>query len=83
VATRSAQAHFRLGEATHRLSGWLTEGTNWAVRPANTRDNQMAGGKPKELINRNKGYLTPSKPSSSTTASHRYPQHTGKTRFLI
>jgi hypothetical protein len=38
----------------------------------------MAKGKHKKLTNRNQGYLASSEPSSPTTASLGYPQHTGK-----
>jgi hypothetical protein len=54
-----------------------------AARPASTRDNQMARGKHKNLKNRNQGYMASSEPSSPNTASHVYPQHTGKTRFWL
>ena len=43
------------------------------ARPANTRDNQMAKGKHKNISNRNQGYLASSEPSSPTTASPGYP----------
>jgi hypothetical protein len=40
---------------------------------ANTRDNQMARGKGKNISNRNQGYLASSEPSSPTTVSTGYP----------
>jgi hypothetical protein len=43
------------------------------ARPANTRDNQMARGKGKNISKRNQGYLVSSKPSSPTTVSPGYP----------
>jgi hypothetical protein len=42
------------------------------ARPANTRDNQVARGKGKNLSNRNQGYLASSETSSLTTASPGY-----------
>ena len=39
------------------------------ARPTNTRDNQMARGKHKNISNRNQGYLASLEPSSPTTAS--------------
>jgi hypothetical protein len=39
------------------------------ARATNTRNNQMVKGKHKKLTNRNKGYMSSSEPSSSTTAS--------------
>jgi hypothetical protein len=42
-------------------------------REGSTRDNQMAGGKHKNISNRNQGYLTSLEPSSPTIAS---PGHT-------
>ena len=41
--------------------------------PANTRDNQMAKGKCKNITNRNQGNMATSEPSSPTTASLGYP----------
>jgi hypothetical protein len=46
-----------------------------------TRDNQMAGGKNKNISSRNQVYLASSEPSSPTIASPGYTHHTGKTRF--
>jgi hypothetical protein len=43
------------------------------TRPTNTRDNQMAKDKLKNLTIRNQGYLATSEPSSPTTASPGYP----------
>jgi hypothetical protein len=43
------------------------------ARPANTRDNQMARGKGRNISNRNQGYLASSEPSSPTTASPGFP----------
>ena len=43
------------------------------ARPANTRDSQMAKGKCKNITNRNQVNIAPSKPSSPTTVSPRYP----------
>jgi hypothetical protein len=45
------------------------------ARPTNTRDNQMAEGKHKNISNRNQVYLASSKPSSPTTANTGYPIH--------
>jgi hypothetical protein len=42
-------------------------------RTVNTRDNQMARGKHKTINNRSQYTLASSEPSSSTTASPRYP----------
>jgi hypothetical protein len=39
----------------------------------NTRDNEMARGKGKNISNRNQGYLAPSEPSSPITVSPGYP----------
>jgi hypothetical protein len=39
------------------------------ARPPNTRDNQMARGKGKNISNRNKGYLASSETSSPNTVS--------------
>jgi hypothetical protein len=51
------------------------------ARPANTRDNQMATGKGKNISKGSQSYLASSEPSSHTTASPRYPQHTRKARL--
>jgi hypothetical protein len=48
------------------------------ARPFNTRGNQMAKGKGKNLTNRNRGYLASSEPSYSTTASPGYSQQLEK-----
>ena len=40
--------------------------------PANTKDNQIAKGKLKNINNRNQGNMVPSEPSSPTTASPGY-----------
>jgi hypothetical protein len=42
------------------------------VRVGRTRNNQMTGGKHKNISNRNQGYLASSEPNSPTTASPRY-----------
>jgi len=42
------------------------------ARPTNTRYNQMARGKSKNLSNRNQSYLASSESRSPTTASPRY-----------
>jgi hypothetical protein len=42
------------------------------VRAGSTRDNQMAGGKQKNISNRNQGYLSTLEPNSPTTASPGY-----------
>ena len=42
------------------------------ARAGSTRDNQMAGGKHKNISNRNQGYLASSEPSSPIIASPRY-----------
>ena len=41
-------------------------------RAGSTRDNQMAGGKHKNISNRNQGNLASSEPNSPTTASPGY-----------
>ena len=41
--------------------------------PTNTRDNQMAKGKRRNITNRNQGNMAPSEPNSPTTASPGYP----------
>jgi hypothetical protein len=43
------------------------------AKASSTRDNQMAGGKCKNISNRNQGYLASSEPSSPTIASPGYP----------
>jgi hypothetical protein len=43
------------------------------ARAGSTRDNQMAGGKCKNISNRNQGYLATSEPNSPTIASPGYP----------
>jgi hypothetical protein len=43
------------------------------ARASSTRDNQMAGGKHKNISNRNQGYLASSEPNSPTIASPGYP----------
>ena len=43
------------------------------MRAGSTRENQMAGGKHKNISNRNQGYLASSEPNSPTIAS---PGHT-------
>jgi hypothetical protein len=43
------------------------------ARPANTRDNQMARGKGKNISNKNQDYLASSDPHSPTTVSPGYP----------
>jgi hypothetical protein len=43
------------------------------ARAGSTRDNQMAGGKHKNISNRNQGYLASSEPNSPTIASPGYP----------
>jgi hypothetical protein len=57
-----------IGSQTHRRDKLQSE----TARPTNTRDNQMARGKHKNLSNRNKGYLALSEPSSPTTANPGY-----------
>jgi hypothetical protein len=42
------------------------------ARTTNTKDNQMARGKHKNITNRNQGYLTSSEPSSPSTASFKH-----------
>jgi hypothetical protein len=44
------------------------------ARPANTRGNQMAKGKLKNIINRKQDYLASSEPSFSTTVNPGYPR---------
>ena len=39
------------------------------ARPANTKDNQMARGKGKNITHRNQDYMSSSEPSSPTTVS--------------
>jgi hypothetical protein len=39
------------------------------VKAGSTRDKQMAGGKHKNISNRNQGYLASSEPNSPTLAS--------------
>ena len=48
------------------------------ARPANTRDNQMAKGKHKNISKRNKDYLASLEPSSPTKANPGYPNTTEK-----
>ena len=43
------------------------------TRPTNTKDNQMAKGKYRNITNRNQGNMAPSEPNSLTTASPGYP----------
>jgi hypothetical protein len=63
----------------------LTGGTSSSqrARTFNTRDYQMAKCKHKNLTNRNQDYLASSEPSTPTTASPGYPQHTRKARFIF
>jgi hypothetical protein len=42
------------------------------VKAGSTRDNQMAGGKHKNISNRNQGDLASSEPNSPIIASHEY-----------
>ena len=42
------------------------------ARPTNTRDNDMARSKGRNISNRNQGYLASSEPSSLTTVSPGY-----------
>jgi hypothetical protein len=44
-------------------------GSSETLRTGNTRDIQMAGGKHKNISNRNQGYLVSSEPNSPTIAS--------------
>jgi hypothetical protein len=57
------------GLLAHRKYKFQSE----TARPTNIRDNKMVRGKHKNFTNRNQGYLASSEPSSSTTASPRYP----------
>jgi hypothetical protein len=44
--------------------------------PARTRDNQIAKGQCKNIINKSQGNMIPPEPSSPTTARSRYPNTT-------
>jgi hypothetical protein len=57
------------GLQTHRRNKPQPE----TARTSNTRDNQMAKGKHKNLTKRNQNYLASSEPSSPITASPGYP----------
>lgn len=59
------------GVLTHRL----TVGTSNSQRqqPANTRNNQMARDKGKNISNRYQSYMATSEPNSPTTGSPGYP----------
>ena len=46
--------------------------------PTNTRDNQIAKGKGRNIASSNQGNMAPSKPNSPTTASPGYPNTPGK-----
>jgi hypothetical protein len=48
----------------------ITERTG--SRAGSTRDNQMVGGKHKNIVNRGQGYLASSEPNSPTIASPGY-----------
>ena len=50
----------------------ITGRTSFSQRADSTRNNQMAGGKHKNISNRNQDYLASSEPNSSTTASPGY-----------
>ena len=65
---KSADMPKTTGSQTHRR-GYLQSET---ARPTNTRDNQMARGKHKNLSNRYQGYLAPLEPTSPTTVSLGY-----------
>ena len=49
--------------------------------PNNTRDNQMAKGRRRNVANRNQGNMVPSEPISPTTSSPGYPTTPGKQDF--
>ena len=57
------------GLQTYRRNRLQTE----TARTSNTRDDQKAKGKCKNLTNRNQDYLASSEPSTPTTASPGYP----------
>jgi hypothetical protein len=57
------------GLQTHRRNTLQPE----TARTSNNRDNQRAKGKCKNLTKRNQEELASSEPSTSTTASHGYP----------
>jgi len=60
------------GALTHRPTGGSSHCQETA-RQANTRDNQRARGKRRNLSNRNQDYLAWSEPSSPTTTNTGYP----------
>ena len=57
------------GLQAHRRDKYQLE----TAGPTNTRDNQMAKGKHRNVPNRNQDDMAPSKPNSPTTASPGYP----------
>jgi hypothetical protein len=57
------------GLQTHKRNKLQPE----TARTSNTRDDQMAKGKRKNLTNRNQDYLASSKPSTPTTVSSGHP----------
>jgi hypothetical protein len=65
------------GLQTHRRNKHQPE----TAKTTNTRDYQMVKGKCKNLTNKNHDYLASSEPSTPSTASLGYPQHTRKARF--
>jgi chromosome segregation ATPase len=56
---------------TTRITG--RTGSSQISRTGSTSENQMAGGKHKNISNRNQDYLASSEPNSPTIASPKYP----------
>jgi hypothetical protein len=64
----------RPGSQDHRSSDTpRISGRSDIAIAGSTRDNQMVGGKHKNISNRNQGYLASSEPNSTTIASPGYP----------
>lgn len=74
-----------LGSQDHRIPESQDDKDSWSLRSSDTariterieragstRDNQMAGGKHKNISNRNQGYLSSSEPKSPTMVSPGY-----------
>lgn len=68
-----SQRHLDLEEFRHNQDHRKNRLHSDITRAGSTRDNQMAGGKCKNISNRNQGYLASSEPNSSTITSPGYP----------
>jgi hypothetical protein len=75
--TRITGSQTQLNSEDHRKDRLQSD----ILRAGSTRDNQMAGGKHKNISNRNQGYFKSSEFNSPTIASPGYIHHTWKARF--